>query len=853
MSGTSNKIIELSSGNLTVKNSLFDGGKFKEGVISSRANTIIENTVFSNLISDKATALNFKGSNLAIRNSKFLNLCATLSGGAIMIKFFPQQDESGKYLPGNPFLIENCEFKNVSASNDAGVVFLDSDSGSGGIIKTSNLVNDTFVNCKSRYGGAVISLGGILNVINSTIKNSSASFEGGAIFTSWTNLNIVNSNLLNNSASKNAGAIYFDKGKLTIKQSNITNNKVINNSGKAPNAIYAYEADIDFSNSTFDNSGLSVYADFIGKSKIENINKNEDIFLLNNTNYIVSVENKGIRLNLTKNEISVDKLPSKFNASDWGWITPIKIQGDNFDCWAFATVASLEASILKSTGVQFNLSQNYVQQLQLRYARNDDLRNVLTGFAYSGLGYALSWYGAMLMETPYDDRGIIADTDFTEPRVHVQDAMIIFTGRKDTTELMKKAIMNYGSVIVQEGLSVSDINISWNNYTPEMDHSIHFIALIGWDDNYSESDSNKTGAWLTKDSMSGFSHVFYEDLTAKIDYYPIVPQNASVSYIFDNNIDYHVNYQTDLTGLVGFDGNYTQYSNEFTSKYDELIGAVGTYFNESGIKYSFDVYVNNVKVHSQSGVSEFAGFRTIVLNKYIPIKTGDKFKVVFKNNALPYQAYSRQRYLANMTFISRDGKSWSDFTLLNKTVCLKVYTVADNTKVINNKDIFVDYNGGSYFSVKVVTADGRPVGAGQVVKFTIVGKTYTVKTDSNGIAKLKINLLPKKYTITTTCNGKSVKNTITVKQVLTASKVTVKKTAKKFTLKAVLKINGKLQKGKVIKFTFNGKTYSVKTDAKGIAQKTLDKNVIKKLKKGKTYTFKVTFGKDTIKSTVKVR
>ena len=118
---------------------------------------------------------------------------------------------------------------------------------------------------------------------------------------------------------------------------------------------------------------------------------------------------------------------------------------------------------------------------------------------------------------------------------------------------------------------------------------------------------------------------------------------------------------------------------------------------------------------------------------------------------------------------------------------------------------------------------------------------------------IKIIDIPKKHTITTTYKGESVKNTVTVKQVLTASKVTVKKTAKKLTLKAKLKINGKLVKGKQITFKFNGKTYKVKTNSKGIAQKTLHKKVINKLKKGKTYTVKVTYLKDTIKTTVKVK
>ena len=185
--------------------------------------------------------------------------------------------------------------------------------------------------------------------------------------------------------------------------------------------------------------------------------------------------------------------------------------------------------------------------------------------------------------------------------------------------------------------------------------------------------------------------------------------------------------------------------------------------------------------------------------------------------------------------------------------CLKVYTVADDSKIINNKDISVDYAGGKYFSVKVVTADSRVAVAGEKVTFTINKKTKTVTTNKNGIAKIKITDIPKKYTITTKFKGKTYKNTVTVKQVLKTKKVTVKKTAKKFTLLATLKINGKLIKGKVIKFKFNGKTYKAKTNNKGVAKVTIKKNVIKKLKKGKTYTVKVTYVKDTIKTTVKVK
>ena len=60
-----------------------------------------------------------------------------------------------------------------------------------------------------------------------------------------------------------------------------------------------------------------------------------------------------------------------------------------------------------------------------------------------------------------------------------------------------------------------------------------------------------------------------------------------------------------------------------------------------------------------------------------------------------------------MSLISNDGSSLEDITLENRTVCLKVYTIADDTIVTGNKNIAVDYDGGEYFSVKVVTADGH--------------------------------------------------------------------------------------------------------------------------------------------------
>ena len=182
------------------------------------------------------------------------------------------------------------------------------------------------------------------------------------------------------------------------------------------------------------------------------------------------------------------------------------------------------------------------------------------------------------------------------------------------------------------------------------------------------------------------------------------------------------------------------------------------------------------------------------------------------------------------------------------------FSVIDKSK-ITASNLVMDYYDGSYFKVTVYGRDGKKVGAGTVVSIKINGKTSKVKTNAKGIAQLKITNIPKKYTVTASCFGKTIKKTVTVKQILKSTKtVSVKKSAKKLVLKATLKTSkGKAIKSKQISFKFNGKTYKAKTNAKGIAQVTIKQSVIKKLKAGKKYTVQITYVKDTIKTTVAVK
>ena len=177
-------------------------------------------------------------------------------------------------------------------------------------------------------------------------------------------------------------------------------------------------------------------------------------------------------------------------------------------------------------------------------------------------------------------------------------------------------------------------------------------------------------------------------------------------------------------------------------------------------------------------------------------------------------------------------------------------------RLVENKDITMDFADGRSFVVRAIGDDGKPVGAGEIVKVSANGVDYALETDSNGYARLIIKLNPTTYKITSKYANYKVYNKLVVKQTLKLVKKTVKvkKSAKKLVIKAKLKwSSGKPIKGKKLVLKFKGKNYKAKTNKKGIAKFTVKKKVLKKLKKGKKYTYSVKYISNTVKGKVKVK
>ncbi len=195
----------------------------------------------------------------------------------------------------------------------------------------------------------------------------------------------------------------------------------------------------------------------------------------------------------------------------------------------------------------------------------------------------------------------------------------------------------------------------------------------------------------------------------------------------------------------------------------------------------------------------------------------------------------------------------ANYSPVSKATTLSVAAPVFNLS--NNKNVNVVYSAKANYKV-LVTRDGKAVGAGQTVTFKFNGKTYTAKTDSKGYATLNLNtkVKVKKYTITATYNGVTVKNTVNVKHLIKASNKKIKKSKKVNKIKVKTnKVNGKYLKGKKLTLKIKGKKVKAKINKKGVATFKLKKSITKKLKAGKKYKYTVTYGKDKVTKKVKVR
>ena len=869
----------------------------------------IANSTFTNTTSKYATAIYNIYGNLTLWKSRFVNLFAMNTAGAIASK--------ERYND----IIEGCEFINVSSSKNGGAIFFD-----GGEVQEGNALISSamFENCSSEFGGAVLSLAMALEIRDSTFINNSADYKGGAFFTSAMEGKIINCSFKDNYLkvpidylTYGGGAAYIDNSIITVNDCKFIDNQALNGAG-----LYFYDCEYHIDNLEFNGNGNAIITFFDDSCEKGKLFGNDTILKsdFNNVYYPSVVSGIGKQLALINNTVNITNIPSRYSLKDEHLLTPVKNQGNMASCWAFAIVGSLESALLKATNVTYCLSENNVQNSMLMYSLYGSNSVYEAADNMVGLGYVLSWFGVYPYNyDDYDELGKISPIITSPEHIHIQDVVLVpyAPGNLDSAATVKQAILKYGALTGNLLFDDEYYNeTTYGYYYPEFENANHAICVVGWDDNYSKDNFNTPapgdGAWIIKNSWGtewgdeGLFYVSYYDQTLNPSQDHYGPASF-IGFIIENTLPYNNNYQYDFSGISDYQEDFKEYIylNYFEAYQDDVIAGVGTYFDDENVSYKIEVIVNGQLVYTQNGVSPFFGYHTVKLDKYVSVKKGDNFSVAITSDSLPLCLFSRAHY-NEATSQSYMGGYWEDESVGGSVCCLKVYTLS-NPFITEN--IAECYSQDKVFAVNVSESN-------VTVMVSVNGVNITNISDENGIANFKLPLLkPGFYTITTYVNGTAVINTINISSSIGVDekitvgynsnskftvnfydagckvissvtipiynhigsyKITFKNYLTSETVTSTVNVVSRLSGNKNINMFYNGQnTYSVKVF--GADGKVVGKNVIVTIKINKktfrvktnangmailkipntitpgTYTITATYAGQTVKNTLKVK
>ncbi len=177
-------------------------------------------------------------------------------------------------------------------------------------------------------------------------------------------------------------------------------------------------------------------------------------------------------------------------------------------------------------------------------------------------------------------------------------------------------------------------------------------------------------------------------------------------------------------------------------------------------------------------------------------------------------------------------------------------TISRNITVkstVISSDVVKYYRNGTHFYATILDYDGNKV-VDVDVKMNINGVFYTRKTNSDGIARLNLNLIPGKYVLTVynPVTGEKAANNITVLSRLVENNDLVKyyRNASRYSVK-VLDDKGSPIAGVTVTFNINGVFYDRLTNSDGVASLAIN------LIPGK-YTITAQYGDSKVSNTITV-
>jgi len=343
-------------------------------------------------------------------------------------------------------------------------------------------------------------------------------------------------------------------------------------------------------------------------------------------------------------------LPASYSSVERNLVGPVQNQNRTGTCWAFATIAALESSAIKSkvkvggevaTKDNLNLSERHLAYFARHnvtdklgglagdvttFAADSNSNYLNTGnWALEGIFTLANWKGAVSeADAPFAPVGALNDAQvadnncvaqyvlpdsmsYNNNSVLIKDAYVINYTRPD---LIKREVMDHGAAIMEFCIDQSTgANYETDALYNDSDiYANHDVCIVGWDDNYSKDNflSSKKpdhdGAWLIKNSYGsnykhgGFFWVSYDDKSLAPGYgngtthgngaYILTAQDTDT---YDNNYQYDGTTNIELDDIAS--GGYI--ANRFTVPKDaqkQTLNAVSFAVQNTNVEYGIQIY-----------------------------------------------------------------------------------------------------------------------------------------------------------------------------------------------------------------------------------------------------------------------
>ena len=438
--------------------------------------------------------------------------------------------------------------------------------------------------------------------------------------------------------------------------------------------------------------------------------------------------------------VNAEELPSYYNLAD-NYNIKVENQGSEGNCWAFASLETIETYLQVHGYGTFDFSENHLNYIESNlFPETNESRDINTSGSFNefkeyvgnkfgpvneedfpyGKSYTKEELPSLLEVTP------VAYVDeyesFTKDDNYTEDELIEFRNN------VKKHIMENGALTTSiispsyydyEYYNPNTYSAYFNEKKYEFTNHSHLVAIIGWDDNYSKDnflEDNKPlndGAYIVLNSWGldfgdeGLYYISYED--AYVEQYLNGIKSASLDTSNFTNVD-TIKFNDDnlynaLKEVIGRKAiNYNDETNEITISKSDIEAIVELDLSDKNISdltgldsfYNIKyLYLNNNKLTSLNGVpnSVISFFIENNLFEEIPSqlygKTIDRLFI----GSNPINDFSNLKNINNITYLDIKNTlfSTSDLSFI-KDMDIKFLDVS-NTKVtdftsINDKELY---------------------------------------------------------------------------------------------------------------------------------------------------------------------